>query len=756
MTLNIYGIRHHGPGSAKALLGALREQPPDILLLEGPGEAEDLLPFILDKDLQPPVAALIYNAKDLQEAHYLPFASFSPEFASIKWALKKEIPIKLIDLPISKQLGLEKAEKEKQDLIVFGEKHGNESDEMSADPLGFLAKVAGYEDRERWWEVHFENQDHPAEVFDSIMELMAHLRKETARTETPETLLREAHMREGIRQAIKDGHENIAVVCGAWHAPILRDTMEYKSSHDKSLLKGLPKINCAATWIPWNYEQLSTASGYGAGVISPEWYHLLFNNREDADIRWMTKAGRLLRKKDLSTSSAHIIGAVDLARSLAALRDLPIAGIEELEEAAIATFCEGNAAPLDLVRKKLVVGTRVGKVPKVIPVIPFQKDMEKIIKATRLGKYRDTNESHWLKGTMDKPKGGIDLRETNDLLKSQFLHRLNLLDIPWGAYQPASETDLGGFKEYWKLHWKASFAMRIIEAGMWGNTVEDAARNFILKKAKEAKDLNQLGTLLQQTLLAQVPNTISSVVSRLKDVSASTLNIPVLIKSVGPLVNSLRYGSSRQMNMMQLEEVLHGIIPRICLGIPAAGQSLDEDASQDFQQDLFTFNQDLQLLDRPELLSLWQEALEKLSISPSANPLLIGFANRMLLDAGWKNLQETSISLSFGLSKAQHKQDAALWIEGFLFGSGQLLIYQNELWGLINNWVQGLDKEDFEGILPLLRRGFADFSETERERMLDKARHPEIQNKIEEELLELEKSVLSDVQDLLAIISGSN
>ena len=753
MKLNIYGIRHHGPGSAKAVLGALKNNPPDILLVEGPGEAEDLLPFILDKDLKPPVAALIYNAKKLQQAHYLPFASFSPEFVAIKWALKKGIPVKLIDLPIAKQLGLELAEKNNADLQVFKEKFGSESDEMSADPLGFLAKIAGYEDRERWWEVHFENQEHPAEVFDSIMELMNHLREKTARQETPETLLREAHMREGIRKARKEGFENATLVCGAWHAPVLKNYENYKATKDRALLKGLPKINCAATWIPWNYEQLSTQSGYGAGVISPEWYHLLFNNRKDAVIRWMTKAGRLLRKKDLTTSSAHVIEAVNLSQSLALLRNLPIAGIDDMEEAAIATFCEGRSQPLELVRKQLVIGTRVGKVPKVIPVIPFQKDMEKIIKATRLGKYRETNESHWLKGTMSNPRGGIDLREKNDLLKSQFLHRLNLLDIPWGKHHPATENDLGGFKEYWKLHWKASFAMRIIEAGMWGNTVEDACRNFIFNKAKESSDLNKLAQLLQQGLFAQVPGSIEYIVNRLKDVSAQTIDIPLLMKSVSPLVASLRYGTSRQLDTRQLEAVLLGFIPRICLGLPGATQSLDEDASIDLQQDLFTFNQDLQLLDREELIQLWKEALIKISNSLQTNPLLVGFSNRLLLDCGWIPLEEVTRALNFGLSKAQTKQAAALWIEGFLFGSGQLLIHQQELWEMINNWLNSLMIEDFEATLPLLRRAFADFSDSEREKMLDKIRNPDKEKRLAIQQIELEENQLPAVFELLGKIS---
>ncbi len=42
--IRIFGIRHHGPGSAKSLRVALDGFAPDCLLIEGPPEAEPLLP----------------------------------------------------------------------------------------------------------------------------------------------------------------------------------------------------------------------------------------------------------------------------------------------------------------------------------------------------------------------------------------------------------------------------------------------------------------------------------------------------------------------------------------------------------------------------------------------------------------------------------------------------------------------------------------------------------------------------------------
>ena len=721
MDLKILGIRHHGPGSARAAVKALQSFVPDILLVEAPTEMQALLPFILDKDLKPPVAGLIFNPKDLQEAQYLPFANFSPEYQGLKWALKKDIPCRCIDLPLGKQMALENENSKTSDLAIFQIPQKKGSDEITNDPLGYLAKIAGYEDRERWWEVYFEQPEHEDRIFEAILELMTHLREQSQRNEDPETLLREAHMREGIRKAHKDGHEKIAVICGAWHTPVLAQVDQYKASQDKSLLRGLPSIKCTATWIPWSYQQLAQSSGYSAGVESPEWYHLLFQNRTDAPTRWLTKAGRLLRQKKISSSAAHIIEAVRLTTVIANMRGLSIPGLQELEEAAVATLCKGNPLTLDLIRQHLVVGFRSGKVPKSIPVIPFQKDLEKLIKSTRLKKYRETNEAHWLKGTEDKPKGGIDLREPTDLAKSHLLHRLNILNIPWGHYETASERDLGGFKEYWKLQWKSSFAMRIIEAGMWGNTVLTAANQFIMAESKKADRLKAIANYIQQALLADLPQTLDQLTKHLANAAATTTDIPMLLELLQPLIQSLRYGSVRQMDIRGLEAIIISIIPRICIGLPLAAQQRDEESSRAFQEQIFAANQAIGLLEDPAHHELWVSALEKLSQAFGVHTLLLGFASRLLYDKQLINASEAQKRLSFGLSKAQSKSDAAYWIEGFLFGSGQLIIHQRELWATLDAWLQTLDAEDFKAVLPLLRRSFTEFSTVERQRMMELA-----------------------------------
>ena len=46
MSLHLFGIRHHGPGCARSLRAALEELRPDVIVMEGPADAQEALPQI--------------------------------------------------------------------------------------------------------------------------------------------------------------------------------------------------------------------------------------------------------------------------------------------------------------------------------------------------------------------------------------------------------------------------------------------------------------------------------------------------------------------------------------------------------------------------------------------------------------------------------------------------------------------------------------------------------------------------------------
>ncbi|MDF1864805.1 MAG: DUF5682 family protein [Saprospiraceae bacterium] len=754
--LKTFGIRHHGPGSAKSLKKALQNYEPDCIIIEAPADAEGVVPYIENEGLKPPVSILIYNPKDLSQGSYIPFAEFSPEWQAMKYAVKNDIPIRFMDLPMYFQYSLDRAAKENTQIAIETKRMTAEEKSFRRDPIGFIAKLAGYSDSERWWEITFEQNENEAEIFEAILQMMTALRNDEAHKESISNLRREAFMRKIIRKAVKEGFEKIAVICGAWHSPVLENFIKYKQTADNAILKGLKRTSTKATWVPWSYDRLTFQSGYGAGVISPAWYALLFQNRKDVTMRWMVKVARLFRKEDMDASAAHAIEAVRLAKTLATLRGLSIPGIDEMKEAAISIFGNGDSAKMDLIEQKLIIGKAVGKVPSEIPVIPLQQDLLKTIKSARLSAYWENTEELWLKANANNPQGGIDLREEKDLMKSHLLHRLNLLKINWGKNFVDNNrfgVVKGSFKEKWKMKWKPDFSIKIIEAGMWGNTLLEASNNFIQKRVAELESLPELTALVEQSLNANLTDSIDLLIQKLQDLSALTTDVYNLMDALPNLVKIIRYGNTRQTDVKAVKEVVHQIIPRICIGLLGACVSLDEEASKEAFDKIIRTNQSINTLNNPLYNAHWFSALKSVSVSNQVNGILSGACTRILFDKNILDIKTASDQMSFELSKGGKVLHSAYWIEGFLNGSGLLLIHKPELWNIIDNWMDNLKSDDFKDILPLLRRTFSQFQKSEKEQMLTLAKRGQVienQNLVDIEMdLDRAESVLPTVHILL-------
>src|SRR5579859_7457820 len=112
--MHIFGIRHHGPGCARSLRAALEALEPDIVLVEGPPDAQAVLPLLIQEEMQPPVALLIYAQDKPKQAVYYPFTHFSPEWQALSYALQRGIPARFMDLPQAIQLANVPAEAEPQ------------------------------------------------------------------------------------------------------------------------------------------------------------------------------------------------------------------------------------------------------------------------------------------------------------------------------------------------------------------------------------------------------------------------------------------------------------------------------------------------------------------------------------------------------------------------------------------------------------------------------------------------------------------
>ncbi|MEM6769013.1 MAG: DUF5682 family protein [Bacteroidota bacterium] len=732
-----FGIRHHGPGSARRLRAALDAYQPDLLLVEMPADADKYLLEVVTKGLRPPVAMVLYDAKDIERASFYPFAEFSPEYQAIQWASEQSVEVRPIDLPARFYLAQTAAHvpptlfptsepPPEEPSLIPGKTRKELQRQLRLDPLSLMAELAGYQDSESWWDATLERgTDNPLETFDALLEMVGELRTTFPSASNDENERREAFMRTEIRKALKSGAQRIAIIVGAWHGPAVADIGKHKASTDKARLKGLPKVKVAAAWVPWSYPRLAKAAGYGAGVISPSWYQLLHDFPDNATDRWMATAAKLLREAGYDASPALATEGVALANTLATLRQHERPGIQELEQALLGTLAAGREERLAVIHEKLTVGTTVGFVPPGVTTVPLLEDLNRELKSTRMAKLWETAGEQYLKATKTNPRGGIDLRAPNDLRKSHLLHRLNLLGIHWGKMQPLGPDTISSFKEIWLLEWQPEYSLYLIERASYGNTVPLAAGRYAREQAAELRTVRPLAELTLACLQADLPEVVPELMDLLRDRAAETTDVASLLAALPALVQTSRYGDSRRTDTTALLLVIDELLPRLAAGLPAAATNIDEEQAVELLGHLAGANYALAQLDNEQHTDVWTGGLQRTVAAGGVSPLIVGYGVRLLYDHGLMDDAETARRFSRALSAANGASGVAQWLGGFLHGSGQLLFHYPPLWQLVDDWLASLSWTDFEAVLPLLRRTFADFSVYDRQRLLKLARERE-------------------------------
>jgi hypothetical protein len=698
----LLGIRHHGPGSAMSVNNALAEIQPEVILLEGPPELDPILDWLSHEEMSLPVAALLYDKKEVAHSVLYPFADYSPELQAIQYAKSVNIPIQMFDLPAAHFIAQKFAQNDTNDPQA--------ANIRTEDPIHLLAKAAGFEDSEAWWNFVVEQRENDLAIFGAIAEAMTAVREalESEQPESQETYIREAWMRKILRQTLSKHKGKIAVICGAWHVPALMKKV--KVTKDNALIKGLAKCAIQSTWIPWTNERLTLESGYGAGIDYPGWYeHIWQHHHQNQALNetWLAKVANLLRKDGVDVSTASLIDAVRLADTLATLRGFQVPAIEEFNEAITTTFCFGDDIYLKLIRKKLLIGHRMGKVPVDAPKMALQQDFEQQLKTLRL---KLSDEKELL----------LDLRKELHLKRSIFFHRLKLLGLKFAIKNPAI-SGKGTFKEAWKLKWEPEFAIDIVNASTFGNSILSAATQKTIQALENEQNIQYIIDLLSDLLFAELPSVIQTAMQKLQDIVAVNAELQSLMVALPGLVEISRYGNVRNTEIEQVNHLVKNILPRICHRLPSACYAIDEEAAQEMATQIERCDAATNTFAQPELLTLWQSTLSQLLDNPQIQGLIGGKVCRLLIDHQVITAEDAAIRLSYELSQGNEVEHEANWIQGLLEGAALLLIHHDRLWMLVDEWLRGIQAERFIELLPILRRAFSSFESGEIKQLLAKS-----------------------------------
>lgn len=717
--LHIFGIRHHGPGSAALLKRALDALDPACVLIEGPPDADALIPFAGASGMKPPIALLVHASADANAAFFSPFAEFSPEWQAIQWALAHNRPARFIDWPGGITI---------HELIAAKEKDPEEIEvHVDSDPLDSLAEVAGFPDGEAFWNALIEQGRlgrapqadlgaNALAVFGAIERAMTEVRAESASARSEPSRLRdaqrEAWMRIHIRQALKEFEGPVAAVVGAWHVSALRQKVG--AAADKSLVKDLAREKVAATWVPWTNSRLSAGSGYGAGVISPGWYsHLwsLYMQEIPTDpaafaAQWQARTAALLRQEGYPASTASAIEAARLSLTLAALRQRAVPGLEEMRESALASLCYGEEVPLRLIQRKLYIGEQVGEIDPSVPQMPLALDL-----------------ALWQKKTRLKPEDletevRVDLRSDAGLLKSTLLHRLLIVNVPWGKLIEA-EAGRGTFREVWRLRWVPELSVSLAEALVYGGTIEQAAANAQIDRSHKSTSISEQAELIRGALVADLPVAAKACIARLQEMAVVASEVTDLMQAVAPLVRVLRYGTARELPEPELRSLIHALSVEVNAGVRLASHNLDDDAASARVSAMRAFDEALHLFGDRSLIDSWRQQLEAMVKDNQVAAQAVGMSLRRLHDMRAWDIEQISSAFSLR-TRGETPQRAGAFIETFLAGGSEVLLQDKPLLQLLDDWVCELTENDFVESLPLLRRSFSTFDAVARRRLMER------------------------------------
>lgn len=742
--IHLMGIRHHGPGSTHSVLAALQRLQPDCILIEGPSDADALIEQLVDPAFQPPVALMLHTPIQKQQrpqAVFYPFAEFSPEWQAMRYAVQQSVAVRFIDLPQQIQFGLvnqreqqaAEAAQQANDLPNLKQTDPDSIGDTEStvvvrhvDPIGLLAQAAGYQDSERFWEHLVEQQPHAGDVFDLLGEAMQAVREQVEADWTHEQRqsddaqreqLREAWMRKSLREAEKAGFQNIAVICGAWHVPALQDLKASRKA-DTDLLKGLPKTKTQASWIAWTHQRLARDSGYGAGIEAVGWYAHLWKHyqrssaeqpidAETISIDWLSQFAHALRCDGQDVSSAQVIDAVQLIQTMLALRGRQLPDLDDLQDAIVSVLNHGQTLPQPVL-DRLLQDQRLGSVPEGCAQLPLAQDFAQQVKHFRL-KLDAVHKSIEL-----------DLRVPFDLQKSQFLHQLSLLGLSWGKIERAS-NGRGSFKEAWTLSWQPEEALQLNEMAMWGGTVQDAAQAWLTQMSTEATQIQQLAAQIEQSLLAGLQQMLPVALARLDGLSAQQHDPILLIDALTPLVNAARYGSVRAFDTAMLTELMQRFMARIVISLPLHCQQLNDDVAAERIGQLAQLFRLVELSDQANFLTAWQQLLTDLLAVADLQGRLAGWCCRMAREQDVLSADEAKTRFARALSVGQSPEHSAAWFEGFITDQALLLLHDDGLWELVDQWLLILPSEQFIALLPLLRRTTASFAHPERQQLAQRA-----------------------------------
>ncbi len=672
-------VRHHSPACARHVGRVIRDQRPELVLIEGPRDAQSLLDWLVHPETVAPVALYSFvTDPDSRAAAYYPLADHSPELEALRAAREVGAEARFIDLSLAEMQVVESIERPARVRSLLEETWMGESRRLKA-----AARALGRRDSDELWDHLFEARETDSPTFfKGVLEYCALARQDY----TPELLQAEGHTaRERVMAAAVAGASGrpTVVVTGGFHTVALPTTPPGPAPR--------PRSTGEVVLIRYSFPQLDRLNGYASGMPGPEFSQRAWEGEDP--VRLLAEVARTLRGRGIST--ADLLEADRQMRALAALRGHHRPAREDLLDAVRSVFIQGaddveGVAVLAEARRCLC-GARVGRLPLGVARTPLVEDFEARARALRLP----------LESLGERELSLELYRRPSHRRISRLLHRLRFLGVPYGFWRKAGREQL---RESWWVAWEPATEARLVEQSVYGSGLEEACSSLLLEQleALPERSCQQAASLVVEAcrmgLHRQTALLLRETARRVAD-DGDFVSVAQACLSLEELTWRAPLEADRLVGLDELR-----LAAALRAGFLLPGLAATSPESETSVLDA------LKALPESELR---RPGLESLADAPTGNACLRGAAWGLLLAAGRRPAAQLG----------EQARGELLGDSGAGFLRGLLAVSRSALWqveGLVeamSERLAGFAQDDFLAQLPHWRLAFAELTPRETDRL---------------------------------------
>jgi len=768
-------VRHHSPACSFHIQKIFAEWQPDAVLVEGPNNANALLPVMVHEDTRAPFAIYYaYHDKaekiSKEQEHYkcyYPFLDYSPELVALREAHKNNAEVSFIDLSYGDILAAS-AEK-----VTEEEAPRNYNDDYLLARNQYIEKLCektGLRNFDEFWEKYFEinGMDEESDIWFSHLNTYCALARENTPAEELQRegcLAREQHMAARIAQQALHGcgavgkyretgsFQKILVITGGFHTPGLRERLMDEKWQEtiqtaRNIEHYVPNRDESVYLMPYSMEAADALNGYASGMPFTGFYQKIWNGitrqvqnpYEEAVLDFLITSGKEVRKAEGALSTYDEICAWQMAKGLAALREKAQVGAYELQDAALSAYVKGeynltSDMPLRILRR-LMTGTGSGALCTLADVPPIILDFQNQCKA--FGIRTDT--------TLEKEVTLSIFSSKKHRQMSMLFHRLSFLQTGFAQrmkgpnLQHRKNRNL--IREIWKYKYSAQVFAALIDVSVHGATIEEAIVSLVQEQLRQDIKADSAATLLTQVFEMGISSQIDTVYERVHELILTDVDFYSVADALKSLMMMEELGTLYESDL-KFGELLHTGIRKLIILLPSITQLCDEalDAGMNALKLLYqvTGRKGQEYVGERED---FYETLYQMQADVQIHAGLNGCIHGILYGGGREDAPTVGVVCKGYLAGTREQLlQTAVFFRGLFFSARDLVLIERDMLAIIDTFLGQVDEVEFMALLPQLRMAFAYFTPAETDKIAQRAAG--LHNKKGRDLMEREE-VLPD------------